>query len=469
MYTSLLLALPLLAPVLGHTIPKGHHANALRAHTVETNLEERALRDAAAVMALTGKRAIPKAHFGFAPSSPENVENAAGFYKRQVEERNGPKAHFGFPPSAGTLENAAGFAKRDGMKLVRRRKNSKRACKAKTSSAALQSPTPTSSLGGGLIASSTPSAYSHIDSSSAVTPTTTSSVSLEPSSTFSSAAQPSQTSANTNSAIALVFPQGRGVQDWTTVVDQTGSMSFDDALKPLSAGKLPTAGSAPDGSNALIASYPAGTVKLASGQGYSFYSSGDKAGINIQGAKEVMFSYSVYFQEGFQFVKGGKLPGLYGGTSFETAKSCSGGRQDGRNDCFSARLMWRTDGAGEIYNYLPSAAYTGSYCSTPPFSKCDPAYGESIGRGAFTFPTGQWVTLAMRLKMNDANVANGEQELFVNGKSVIRLTDLMISVNSETKIYGIMAQTFFGGSDSSWASPIDQSAYFKDWSLAVLS
>lgn len=26
-----------------------------------------------------------------------------------------------------------------------------------------------------------------------------------------------------------------------------------------------------------------------------------------------------------------------------------------------------------------------------------------------------------------------------------------------------------GGSDSSWASPKDQSAYFKDWSLAVLS
>lgn len=106
--------------------------------------------------------------------------------------------------------------------------------------------------------------------------------------------------------------------------------------------------------------------------------------------------------------------------------------------------MWRANGAGEIYNYLPSAAYNnGNYCNTPPYSKCDPNYGESIGRGAFTFPTGQWTTVAIRLKMNDANVANGEQELFVNGASVIKLTDLMISVNSETKIYGIMAQTFF--------------------------
>ena len=195
----------------------------------------------------------------------------------------------------------------------------------------------------------------------------------------------------------------------------------------------------------MIANYPAGTVKLAApGHGYSFYTEGQHNGVEVTGAKEVVFSYSVYFQEGFQFVKGGKLPGLYGGTSFDAAKSCSGGRQDGRDECFSARLMWRTNGAGEIYNYLPTAAYDhGNYCSTPPFSKCDPAFGESIGRGAFTFPTGQWTTVAIRLKMNDANVANGEQELFVNGQSVISLTDLMISVNSETKIYGIMAQTFF--------------------------
>lgn len=194
----------------------------------------------------------------------------------------------------------------------------------------------------------------------------------------------------------------------------------------------------------MIANYPANTVKLASGQGYSFYSSGDKDGIEITGAKEVVFSYSVWFDEGFEFVKGGKLPGLYGGTTAELAKSCSGGRQDNRDDCFSARLMWRANGAGEIYNYLPSAAYSNpDYCSYPPYSVCDPTYGESIGRGAFTWPTGEWATVAMRLKLNDANVANGEQELFLNGKSVISLTNLMISVNSETKIYGIMAQTFF--------------------------
>lgn len=151
----------------------------------------------------------------------------------------------------------------------------------------------------------------------------------------------------------------------------------EEALSPVAAGRLPASGSAPDGSTALVGNFPAGTVKLASGQGFSFYSEGSHDGVNTPSAKEVVFSYSAFFEEGFEFAKGGKMPGLYGGTSADTAKSCSGGKQDGREDCFSARLMWRTDGAGEIYNYYPSGAHTDEYCNTAPMSKCDPKFGDS--------------------------------------------------------------------------------------------
>jgi hypothetical protein len=47
------------------------------------------------------------------------------------------------------------------------------------------------------------------------------------------------------------------------------------------------------------------------------------------------------------------------------------------------------------------------------------------------------------LKLNDAGQQNGEQELFVNGQSVLHLTGLEIAADPSTKIYGIMAQTFF--------------------------
>jgi len=183
--------------------------------------------------------------------------------------------------------------------------------------------------------------------------------------------------------------------------------------------------------------------------------------VDVTSAKEVVLSYSVFFQSGFQFNKGGKMPGLYGGTSLAEAKSCSGGRQRDRDQCFSARMMWRTNGMGELYNYYPtSVTQSGGYCSTAPMSVCDPVYGDSsefhsmgpsnfaegfrvVGRGSFTFPTGSWVTVAQRLKLNDVCSANGEQELFVNGVSVVSLSGLQIATNGDTKIYGIMAQTFF--------------------------
>lgn len=52
-------------------------------------------------------------------------------------------------------------------------------------------------------------------------------------------------------------------------------------------------------------------------------------------------AYSVFFPVGFNFVKAGKLPGLYGGK-----RGCSGG--SAAENCFSARLMWRTGGKGEV-------------------------------------------------------------------------------------------------------------------------
>ncbi|WWC65919.1 uncharacterized protein I303_108541 [Kwoniella dejecticola CBS 10117] len=279
----------------------------------------------------------------------------------------------------------------------------------------------------------------------------------QPSSTSSAQAESTSSSSGgsgSGSSGNSLFPWGTGSASWTT---SDGGLSFEGALKPLTAGKLPSSGSAPDGSNALVASYPAGTVGLSSA-GFSFYTEGAHNGVQVDGASEVSFSYSVYLKDGFEFVKGGKMPGLYGGTSLSQAKSCSGGRQDGRDSCFSARLMWRTNGAGEIYDYLPV-----------PYTNTDTGYGESIQRGAYSWATGRWTTVAMRVKLNDIGQANGEQELMVDGQSVISLKDVTFATAQGTKIYGIMAQTFFGGHTDDWASPSDQNIWFKDWSLAVLA
>ncbi|KAG6375847.1 hypothetical protein JVT61DRAFT_2706 [Boletus reticuloceps] len=68
--------------------------------------------------------------------------------------------------------------------------------------------------------------------------------------------------------------------------------------------------------------------------------------LNLAGARNVTLEYSVFFPANFNWVKGGKLPGLFGGHT-----GCSGGAS--AQDCFSTRLMWRPHGVGELYLVRP--------------------------------------------------------------------------------------------------------------------
>ncbi|KAI0034992.1 hypothetical protein K488DRAFT_76891 [Vararia minispora EC-137] len=223
---------------------------------------------------------------------------------------------------------------------------------------------------------------------------------------------------------------------------------------------------------AMRAHYPAGSVALGHGKpgGISFYAPGP-ASVDWTNAKEVTFGYSVMFGSGFDFNLGGKLPGLYGGVDANTARSCSGGRRD--PSCWSTRLMFRQNGQGELYTYIPySASYPANLaqCAQNAHSDCTNAYGASVGRGAFSFVPGEWTQVAMRLRLNDAGSANGEIEVWAAGVSVISATGLVISpyAGGQRSVFrGIMMQTFFGGHEAQWASPKDQDAYFADFSVVI--
>lgn len=108
--------------------------------------------------------------------------------------------------------------------------------------------------------------------------------------------------------------------------------------------------------------------------------------------------------------------------------------------------MWRAKGAGEFYTYLPpSFRENKKLCNVKPFSECNPTYGASVGRGAFTFATGRWTTVAERIRLNDIGQANGELELFADGKSVVKVDGLVLRDKDEGRMRGIQMQTFFGG------------------------
>lgn len=63
-------------------------------------------------------------------------------------------------------------------------------------------------------------------------------------------------------------------------------------------------------------------------------------GLGVRAETDDRCARQVAFDKDFDFVNGGKLPGVYGGHG-----ECSGGLRN--TGCFSARLMWRRNGTGE--------------------------------------------------------------------------------------------------------------------------
>ena len=153
--------------------------------------------------------------------------------------------------------------------------------------------------------------------------------------------------------------------------------------------------------------------------------------------------YQVRFSENFDFVKGGKLPGLYGG------EFISGGEiPDGTNG-LSTRLMWREGGAGEVYAYLPTSV----------------DHGTSIGRGSWTFTPGVWHTIEQKVVLNDPGWANGSITMWIDGRFVYEVRGVVFRTTLALGIEGIYLSTFFGGSDPSWASAEDCWVDFSDFEL----
>ncbi|KAJ6525685.1 hypothetical protein B0H19DRAFT_1084791 [Mycena capillaripes] len=327
---------------------------------------------------------------------------------------------------------------------------------------------PSNSTSSAVVSTSSAAAKTAITTHTKAT-TTTTSTSTKSTSTGSSSGGGGALS------LAALFPEGTPGKSWTTSPKSPSALPLSDStfqLTHLIKNLAHTYMAAPDGKQAMQATYPEGSYTFTHSPqgGLSFYAPGPNS-LDMTTAKTLTLGYSVFFEEGFEFNKGGKLPGLYGGNDPDVAIGCSGGRRS--TECYSVRLMWRTNGMGELYSYLPDYEVDGfaankRVCDVAPFSECNPEYGASVGRGAFTFPTGQWTTVSQRVKLNDPGQANGEMQLWVNGKSVIDVSGIILRDSAAGRHRGIQMQTFFGGSESTWASPKTQNSYFSDFSVAII-
>jgi hypothetical protein len=171
--------------------------------------------------------------------------------------------------------------------------------------------------------------------------------------------------------------------------------------------------------------------------------------IRIKGGPEVWLSYRVYFEPEWEWVRGGKLPGLAGGTY------PSGGQSD--DNGFSARLMWRENGKMCVYAYhhdRPGPYGQDFYLVEPDGSP-------------WHAPVGRWFTITERIKVNtDGSTYDGEVQVWIDSEQKLHETGLRWRKNTSYTADTFLYSSFYGGSDPTWAPTKTTYAQFDDFKIA---
>lgn len=174
---------------------------------------------------------------------------------------------------------------------------------------------------------------------------------------------------------------------------------------------------------------------------------GHQATILLEPREQYYLSYWLKFDEEFSWgnaEQGGKLPGLAQG------KTCSGGAVcDGTNG-FTARYMWRENGAAVLYLYHMDKPHK--------WGEDHPLTLE--GGEPYFFKPGEWVNLVQRVKINTGELANGEVQVWVNGVEALNLQGLRF-VTGGRRIDTFYVSTFHGGNSPGWG-PLNDSYLWID-------
>jgi hypothetical protein len=196
------------------------------------------------------------------------------------------------------------------------------------------------------------------------------------------------------------------------------------------------------GNRFLRVSYPAGK--------YGPQEGGVQFVVPLASAHDDLYlSYRFRFAGDFQFVQGGKLPGLVGGTS-PTGCNLDPAEVSGG---FSARMMWRTAGTAV------QLVYTSKLVNT-----CGDDFPYVVCGSPARFSAGAWHQVVHHLRMNTPAQTDGVLEAWLDGTLALARHD--VPFRGDGASFGSDAlyfSTFFGGGDASWAPASDQRIDFDDF------
>ena len=161
---------------------------------------------------------------------------------------------------------------------------------------------------------------------------------------------------------------------------------------------------------------------------------------------ELYYSYKIKFAQGFDFVKGGELPGVPGGTANTSGKKPNG------NDGWSVRMMWDREGKLVQYVYHPAQKRS---------------FGDAFDWSMTPLKTGKWHMIKTRVRLNTPGKRDGLIQSWLNGRLVLDKRNMHFRNNKKLQIDRFMFASFFGGSDPTWATRRDQYIYLDEFILSA--
>ena len=174
---------------------------------------------------------------------------------------------------------------------------------------------------------------------------------------------------------------------------------------------------------------------------------GNNVRLKIRPGREYLLEYRIRFDGNFPWTRGGKIPGLGGGTAPTGCVTTTGAG-------FSARMMWR--GGGELIGYVYDNDQS---------TDC----GNSLTTG-YTFRANTWHHIKERVRINTGRNRDGVLQISVDDRMVLNASNRAYTNEGPgQQIDVVLFHSFFGGSNAAWAPGRDCTISFSDLHVTLLA
>jgi hypothetical protein len=209
------------------------------------------------------------------------------------------------------------------------------------------------------------------------------------------------------------------------------------------------------GGKSLRVKYPKGGVGPGETGGQFPMAFRNMEGIEEGLYQELYLRYYLKFEEGFDFNRGGKLPGLMGGGD---SWGRSGGNQPDGTNGWTLRFMWRSEGMLVVYAYVPKSE-NGKWGNDK--------WGQDISCD-FKVEPGNWHCIEQYVNVGTPGKDDGKLKVWIDGVERLNIDDIRFwnVKNDFGPVGGIYFSTFHGGNSADWAPQKDSHAQFDGFVVA---